>query len=407
MGIVQHHDAVTGTARSRVAADYARRVTSAIDSNNVEYTKRIAEAAFLDTGLEMNPSEWRWCNRLNGTFVDCPINDYFGKDQFFVTLALHNPSTAYQKYTAIRVPNGKYDVKGWNKDTASFDTVPSSIYCDPNYLLDNGTVITSCELHIKYTVSPLNFGYVQIKYAKPAEGDKPHLQYGNDRILKNKHVKYEFTHVDEEDRIHFNVERSLGDQYSFSVNLRAYMSNQNTSDNIVSGAYVFSTKNESKEAKSYSYSKFQNFHSYNGQFFLVISYFFTNETWVGGTQYDNSTGVVKMILYDEEEFTRVNVRLQGVPTNPQGMEVTVNFQTMDIDNNNTFYTDSNGLEMQKRRLNYRPTWNLNTTQNASANYYPVNSAIVIRDKDEPVQLTVINDRAQGGSVLEKGRIELM
>jgi hypothetical protein len=44
-----------------------------------------------------------------------------------------------------------------------------------------------------------------------------------------------------------------------------------------------------------------------------------------------------------------------------------------------FYTDSNGLEMQERVINYRPTWDLSTDEYASSNYYPVNSAIAIVD----------------------------
>lgn len=63
--------------------------------------------------------------------------------------------------------------------------------------------------------------------------------------------------------------------------------------------------------------------------------------------------------------------------------------------------------MQKRVLNYRPTWDLELTanQNITANYYPVGSGIAIRDDDW--QLTVMNTRAQGGSVINNGRIELM
>jgi hypothetical protein len=59
--------------------------------------------------------------------------------------------------------------------------------------------------------------------------------------------------------------------------------------------------------------------------------------------------------------------------------VTVNWKSLDIDNEKTFYTDSNGLEMQKRVLNKRPTWHLETDQLVSANYYPINSAIAIKD----------------------------
>jgi hypothetical protein len=102
------------------------------------------------------------------------------------------------------------------------------------------------------------------------------------------------------------------------------------------------------------------------------------------------------------------VLLFGIPqTQSFGHEVTVNFIAPEIDNDSTFYTDSSGLAMQKRKLNYRPTWDLNLAagQNNTANYYPVGSAIAIRD--ENWQLTVMNTRSQGGSVLKKGRIELM
>lgn len=79
----------------------------------------------------------------------------------------------------------------------------------------------------------------------------------------------------------------------------------------------------------------------------------------------------------------------------------------DFDSENTFYTDSNGLEMQKRVLNERQDFTLVTDEFASSNYYPINSAIAIRSPATNMQLTVMNDRSQGGSVLENGSIEIM
>jgi hypothetical protein len=42
-----------------------------------------------------------------------------------------------------------------------------------------------------------------------------------------------------------------------------------------------------------------------------------------------------------------------------------------FNNSGTFYTDSNGLEMQKRILDKRPDWDLQTSQKESSNYYPI------------------------------------
>lgn len=80
---------------------------------------------------------------------------------------------------------------------------------------------------------------------------------------------------------------------------------------------------------------------------------------------------------------KFDVLLYGLPNQAAvGHEVTVNFYAPNIDNAGVFYTDSNGLEMQKRVLNYRPTWDLTITSgglNVTANYYPVQTAIAIED----------------------------
>lgn len=94
------------------------------------------------------------------------------------------------------------------------------------------------------------------------------------------------------------------------------------------------------------------------------------------------------------------MELYGIPYDHKiGHEVTINFIAPELDNKGVFFTDSNGLAMQRRELNYRPTWNLELTahQNITANYYPVGSGIAIRD--EEWQLTVMNTRSQGGSVI--------
>lgn len=41
-----------------------------------------------------------------------------------------------------------------------------------------------------------------------------------------------------------------------------------------------------------------------------------------------------------------------------GYEIVSVWSVRNFTNNKTFYTDSNGLEMQERILNYRPTWDI-------------------------------------------------
>ena len=78
-----------------------------------------------------------------------------------------------------------------------------------------------------------------------------------------------------------------------------------------------------------------------------------------------------------------------------------------------FWTDSNSLQMIERNLYKRSDPRfiiMDKYSNISSNYYPVDSAIAMRDQTgKNLQVTIMNDRAQGGSadLSGKANIELM
>jgi len=71
----------------------------------------------------------------------------------------------------------------------------------------------------------------------------------------------------------------------------------------------------------------------------------------------------------------------------QGKEIVMIVEAPNIQNKDTFYTDSMGMELQKRVLNYRPTWKLEVNQPIAGNYYPIQSQIMIKDNKTNESLT--------------------
>jgi len=128
-------------------------------------------------------------------------------------------------------------------------------------------------------------------------------------------------------------------------------------------------------------------------------------------EYDNSASLVYRIpnnpqLYDAEfEWLVGPISVEdGV-----GKEFISRWRVDDtFTQGGLFYTDANGRQMMERRRDYRPSYDLlNATieEPVSSNYYPINTAIFI--KNDKMQLTVVNDRAQGGTSLNDGEVEIM
>lgn len=91
-----------------------------------------------------------------------------------------------------------------------------------------------------------------------------------------------------------------------------------------------------------------------------------------------------------------------------GKEIITRYTFENINNKDVFYTDSNGREQIKRILNKRNDYEYTSSDEPVANnYYPVTTKIVIKDEIHNIEAAVLNDRAEGGTSLNSGVIELM
>lgn len=197
----------------------------------------------------------------------------------------------------------------------------------------------------------------------------------------------------------FNLtKKGYGETYQFAFDIRYYNSWQ--ADGQTSGDYIF--RPEANQYDSYKYTTLKKVYHTQSDNVAEIYLTYYNETS------ENSVDVI-VRLEKDKPYMQWDVKIGSVKTSLQGVEITANFWALDFDNENTFYTDSNGLEMQERILNFRSSYTFVSpiNNNVTSNYYPIQTAIAARDTKKKLQLTVMNSRSQGGSVIIPGRIELM
>jgi lysosomal alpha-mannosidase len=110
-------------------------------------------------------------------------------------------------------------------------------------------------------------------------------------------------------------------------------------------------------------------------------------------------------VYKTEKFIEFEWLVGEIPIDDGvGKEIVSRFYTV-MKTDGVFYTDSNGREMLKRKRNFRETWNAKILEPVAGNYYPINTKIAIEDRQ--YRMAVLTDRAQGGSSIYDGTLELM
>ncbi|CAD8127927.1 unnamed protein product [Paramecium sonneborni] len=178
----------------------------------------------------------------------------------------------------------------------------------------------------------------------------------------------------------FNVDQDTKLFNKFKLNYNFYFS--------YSGAYVFRPDGNSRP-----YGNYVKAQKFNGK---LVKQIYIEKTaikaWI--TNFDKN----EKIFYIDTFVDSIDI------SDYKGKEIILIILT-DINNQKVFYTDSNGLSLQKRQINHRDSWKMTVLEPVSGNYFPVNGAIMIQDEQQACAL--LNDRAQGGSSLTNGAIELM
>ncbi|KAL3720554.1 hypothetical protein ACJRO7_005378 [Eucalyptus globulus] len=110
-------------------------------------------------------------------------------------------------------------------------------------------------------------------------------------------------------------------------------------------------------------------------------------------------------LYKDKEQADVEFTIGPIPTDDGVGKEVITQMTANMATEKTFYTDSNGRDFIKRVRDYRPDWSLTVTQPVAGNYYPINLGIFTTDNK--TEFSVLVDRAVGGASIKDGQIELM
>lgn len=399
MGIMQHHDAVTGTEKQHVANDYERILHQAISACGANTQSALnqfttGKAPKPQTTREhsyQTPDQWdfKFESCLNLNISSCDVSE--SSNQFMVTV--YNP-LAHATYQHVRFPVGgdKYEVRDYRNILVPSQLVPVA---KPVRTLEFRQSKADNELVFQATEVPA-LGYKSYFVSRIISKAQPEVVQV---VRRHKRKPLPIVIGNEFLNISFDVNGLLseitvdGATSKLSQNFLFYkgaVGNNENYENRSSGAYIF---RPDPKAKEQLITKEATVEVFRGDEVEEVHQVF-NE-WI--------SQVVR--VYKSERFVEFEWLVGPIPiADNVGKEIVSRFYTV-MKTNGVFSTDSNGREMLERKRNFRETWKVNLKEPVAGNYYPVTTKIAIEDGKH--RLAVLTDRAQGGSSIYDGTVELM
>ncbi|XP_076427995.1 lysosomal alpha-mannosidase isoform X3 [Peromyscus maniculatus bairdii] len=373
MAVLQHHDAVTGTARQNVVNDYARQLAAGWRPCEVLVSNALARLSYYKQNFS-------FCRELNISI--CPVSQ--NSEQFQVTV--YNP-LGRKVHQMVRLPvsEGIFFVEDPNGKT-----VPSNVVILPSSYSKK----YRWDLVFSASVPALGFSIYSVVKVTVHNPQAQSLQASPRKprsyvlAIENEYIRATFN---SETGLLMKIE-NMEQNISLPVSQGFFWYNASTGDEKstqASGAYIF----RPSHLEPLPVSRWARIHQVKTALVQEVHQNFS--AWCSQV----------LRLYPGQRHLELEWTVGPIPVRDNlGKEVISRFNTP-MKTNGQFYTDSNGREILKRRRDHRPTWRLNQTEPVAGNYYPVNTRIYISDGH--MQLTVVTDRSQGGSSLKDGSLELM
>ncbi|EAS02490.2 glycoside hydrolase family 38 amine-terminal domain protein (macronuclear) [Tetrahymena thermophila SB210] len=388
VAMMMHHDAVTGTERQKVAYDYIQRLNKGYSLIRDQLHPLLQE--YTNKQINENDINYVQCN-WNATITQCDITQKQLGQGSPVLLMIYNPSTTRQQLTRIKVPQISLSVLNVENQQITADVICSNPQDDKDcdlYFLDKFEGYSF--QYYKIVVSPLSNSIVK-PYIKKQSSDEIEINLSQTQVLSINTATFNFR---------LSTWQEIKDDYirsyrlfsnSFQIQYNYYTSS--TDNYQSSGAYIFRPNQQS----SMPYSEIKSATVYKGKVVTVVT--------LDGTK--TTTQLRFSSIYQQKQACEVETFIHSIDVNDGvGKEVVMLINT-NYKNDGKFFTDSNGLELQQRQVNFRNTWDLKQTEPVSGNYYPIGAIIGLEDQETKQRVLVVNDRSQGGTSLNQGQIEIM
>ncbi|KAL5717335.1 alpha-mannosidase [Ranunculus cassubicifolius] len=400
LAIAQHHDAVTGTEKQHVANDYAKRLS--IGYVEAEEVVASSLASLVESANNQSygktVTKFKQCPLLNVSY--CPSSEADLAPGKSLVIVVYN-SLGWERKDIVRIPVMSEfvtvrDSSGKEIESQLIPLANTSIRIRNYYVKAYSGELPSDTpkywLAFLASVPPLGFSSYTVSGTKAEvsssaistsytsqEGVNGTIQVGQGNL-----------------KLIYSVEEGKLTQYinnRTSVNAPiqqsySFYSGYDGSDQA-SGAYIFRPSgtyplNSSKQG-------FVNV--FRGPVLDEIHQQIT--PWI----YQITR------VYKAKEHAEVEFIVGPIPTDDGiGKEIVTQITTPMM-TNKTFYTDSSGRDFIKRVRDFRTDWDLQVNQPIAGNYYPINLGIYMADRK--TELSVLVDRAVGGSSIADGEIELM
>jgi hypothetical protein len=280
--------------------------------------------------------------------------------------AVQNPSSLELTTVRMAVIPGEYSAEVFNTESQKFEAANSSVNCFQDTVSYQASKpFDNCWLTVEAVTQPRAFSLLQVKpLSSERQGSEEAIKIG-DSIETNQtkltlsdfcEKCLQFEYINKESNLTETVTVELQNWDSF-IDKDWFQKADGewglvNPENQNSGDYIFRPWDKQYEPRSYS--KYLNGTISTAQPGQLMSFYFNS-----GDAINPEMATLLVSIDADLGVLKFDLDLDSLPPiDSNGTEVIVNFKVTSFNNNGTFWTDSNGLEMQERRINYRPTWDI-------------------------------------------------
>eukprot|EP00123_Amoebidium_parasiticum_P016348 comp23400_c0_seq1/m.38816 comp23400_c0_seq1/g.38816 ORF comp23400_c0_seq1/g.38816 comp23400_c0_seq1/m.38816 type:complete len:1049 (-) comp23400_c0_seq1:168-3314(-) len=395
VSVAQHHDAVSGTSKQAVADDYAMRLARGISECQQVFTSALGHSISSKDHKFGTPQPTRksnikppgpqlpnlaYCNLLNVSV--CETSETATKS---FSVVVYN-SLGQERCDTIRVPVSFEAAKVSPAAHHSATKTPTIPLSEETLRVRGQRGTANRKLAFDVCLPALGFSVYTVESADPNEIEKDTLNQDT-----------EDTYILDNNAVKVAVSKTSGSILSITVddtevNMTQdwlyYVGSEGTPDDSqASGAYIFRPRDQEPLS--------------------AVQPWAVKTERAGDEVRVQINDWMSQVIRLPRIGNHVEIEYTVGPVNVSdqlGKEVIVRYNS-DVESEDIFFTDSSGREFLERKRDHRPTWELRRTEPVSQNYYPINTHIGVRGGKK--QLTVLVDRAVGGTSLASGQVELM